>query len=115
METVKIAVPTAQGKLTVHFGHCSSFAFVVADKASGKALGREDLVPPPHEPGILPRWLAEKGVNVIIAGGMGGRASQLFAQQGITVITGAPCLEPEELVEHYLTGKLETGVNGCDH
>jgi predicted Fe-Mo cluster-binding NifX family protein len=115
METLKVAVPLAEGRLTNHFGHCASFAVLVADKAAGKAQSREDIVPPPHEPGLLPRWLGEMGVNLIIAGGMGSRARDLFNERGITVVTGAPCLTPEELVAQYLGGTLQTGENGCDH
>ena len=71
--------------------------------------------PPAHEPGALPRWLHEQGANVIIAGGMGQRAQQLFAQNGITVVVGAPADQPEQLVAAYLSGTLETGENVCDH
>jgi predicted Fe-Mo cluster-binding NifX family protein len=79
-------------------------------------LGATELhVPPPHEPGVLPLWLGELGVDLIIAGGMGQRALSLFAEQGISVITGAPNLEPEALVRQYLAGNLMTGANVCDH
>jgi len=72
-------------------------------------------VPPPHEPGVLPRWLHQQGTNVIIAGGMGARALELFAENGIKVMTGAPSLAPEELVQQYLDSTLQTGFNMCDH
>ena len=73
------------------------------------------MVPPPHEPGVLPRWLHKLGANVIIAGGMGAKALDLFAQDGIDVLTGAPPLAPEELVQQYLDNSLKTGGNVCDH
>ena len=75
----------------------------------------ETLIPPPHEPGVLPAWLHEKGAAVVIAGGMGNRAINLFNQNGIKVITGAPAIEPEKLVESYLTNTLQSGANLCDH
>lgn len=115
METVKVAIPLAEGRLTTHFGHCASFAILVANKADGSVLSREEVVPPPHEPGLLPKWLGEREVKLIIAGGMGGRAQELFAQRGIAVVTGAPCLLPEELVSQHFKGTLQTGANGCDH
>jgi predicted Fe-Mo cluster-binding NifX family protein len=46
---------------------------------------------------------------------MGHRALELFSQNSIRVITGAPCLAPEDLVEQYLKNSLETGSNVCDH
>jgi len=73
------------------------------------------LTPPPHEPGVLPAWLHEQGADVIIAGGMGSRAQQLFTQNNITVVVGAPAEQPEQLVAAYLSDTLETGDNVCDH
>lgn len=110
---MKFAIPLAEGKLTAHFGHCQEFALV--DVEDNKIKVKETLVPPPHEPGVLPRWLHEQGTNVIIAGGMGARALDLFAQNGIKVLTGAPPLSPEELVQQYLDNSLLTGANVCDH
>ena len=71
--------------------------------------------PPPHEPGVLPRWLHDLGVQVVIAAGMGSRAQQLFVESGIKVITGAPMDPPESLVNQYIEGILMTGENVCDH
>jgi len=110
-----IAVPMAAGKLTLHFGHCEKFALVSVNKDSQTIAHKEELVPPPHEPGVLPKWLAEKGAQVIIAGGMGSRAQTLFSQNGITVVTGAPVETPEVLALSYLNGTLQTGSNTCDH
>ena len=112
---MRIAIPLADGKLTMHFGHCESFALIDVDTASKNILGREDVVPPPHQPGLLPPWIAERGAKLVIAGGMGQRAISLFAEQGITVVVGAPADTPEKLVASYLAGTLETGGNVCDH
>ncbi len=111
---MKIAIPTANGELCMHFGHCEQFAIVEVD--DNKALsGTSYLTPPPHEPGVLPRWLREQGANVIIAGGMGQRAQMLFSQNGIDVVVGAPCDTPEDIAAAYLAGTLEAGTNACDH
>jgi len=110
---MKIAIPLANGKSTAHFGHCQEFALVEVEESKIKKT--ETHVPPPHEPGVLPGWLHDMQADVIIAGGMGQRALSLFDQQGITVITGAPELEPESLVESYLENTLATGENVCDH
>jgi len=110
---MKIAIPLADGKLTTHFGHCQEFALI--DVEGNEITKKETLVPPPHEPGVLPAWLHDLGASVIIAGGMGGRAIDLFKQNSINVIIGAPALEPEELVKSYLNNTLATGANVCDH
>lgn len=112
---MKIAIPLAEGKLTMHFGHCAQFAIIDFDEASKTITGRTDVDAPPHEPGLLPKWLGEKGVGQIIAGGMGQRAQGLFSAQGITVIVGAPVQTPEELVASWAAGTLVSGANACDH
>ncbi|MBW1895705.1 MAG: NifB/NifX family molybdenum-iron cluster-binding protein [Deltaproteobacteria bacterium] len=110
---MKIAIPLAEGRLTAHFGHAAEFAIVHVEEQEIKK--KELLDPPPHEPGLLPKWLGELGVDVIIAGGMGQRALSLFGENGIKVMTGAPSLSPEELVAQYLSNALVTGQNVCDH
>ena len=112
---MKIAIPTARGKLCMHFGHCEIFAILTVDENNKTVLVREDLTPPPHEPGVLPAWLGEQNVNIIIAGGMGQRAQQLFTAQNIAVVVGAPSESPEKLIESYLAGTLVSGANACDH
>ncbi|MBP6940805.1 MAG: P-loop NTPase [Syntrophorhabdaceae bacterium] len=112
--SMKFAIPTYQGKLCAHFGHCEAFALIDTD-SEGKVVNENYVTPPPHEPGLLPPWLAQQGVNCIIAGGMGSRAQQLFAQQGVRVVTGAQAESPREVVEQYLKGTLQTGANTCDH
>ena len=110
---MKIAIPIANGKLTAHFGHCQEFALVEVE--GNEITKTEMLVPPPHEPGVLPNWLHQLGADVIIAGGMGQRAVGLFQERGIKVLTGAPALTPKEIVNSYLNNTLMTGVNLCDH
>jgi predicted Fe-Mo cluster-binding NifX family protein len=64
---------------------------------------------------VLPRWLQERGVSLVLAGGLGSRAQALFGAAGIQVVTGAPSAAAGEVVQAYLNGTLTTGVNACDH
>ncbi|MCL6584850.1 MAG: NifB/NifX family molybdenum-iron cluster-binding protein [bacterium] len=112
---MRIAIPIADGKLAMHFGHCQRFALIDVDVETKKILYREDIDAPEHQPGLLPPWLAKRGVQLVIAGGMGQRALGLFAEQGIQVLVGAPAEMPESLVADYLAGTLKTGDNVCDH
>ena len=112
---MKIAIPLADGRLCMHFGHCEQFAIVEVDDAAKAVTSTNLLTPPPHEPGVLPRWLHEQGANVIIAGGMGQRAQSLFSENGIKVVVGAPAGSPEDVVSAYLADTLEVGQNICDH
>jgi len=110
---MKFAIPLVNGKLTAHFGHCREFALI--EVAENEIKNKRILIPPPHEPGVLPSWLHELGAEVIIAGGMGQRAVDLLNEKGIKVVTGAPELEPETLVTNYLDNTLMAGTNVCDH
>ncbi len=112
---MRIAIPVAHGRLAMHFGHCEQFALVDVEQTEKQIIKTELVDAPEHQPGLLPRWLGERGANVIIAGGMGSRAQNLFAEQGITVIVGAPAETIECLVKSYLEGTLEPGENVCDH
>lgn len=112
---MRIAIPLAAGRLSTHFGHCEQFAIVDVDPESKAIAGQKLLAPPAHEPGVLPKWLSGMCVNLVIAGGMGHRAQQLFNQNGIEVLCGAPAAEPNELVVQYLDGRLVLGDNTCDH
>jgi Mrp family chromosome partitioning ATPase/predicted Fe-Mo cluster-binding NifX family protein len=112
---MKIAIPTANGQLCMHFGHCDQFAFVTVDPETKSVMGTELLTPPPHEPGVLPKWVADNGGNLVIAGGMGQRAQQLFNENNVQVVVGALVDSPENLAAAYLNNALQTGQNTCDH
>lgn len=112
---MKIVVPIAEGKMATHFGHCAGFdTFDIAK--DGKTIAKKEYIhAPPHEPGLLPKFLGEKGVTHIIAGGMGSRARELFAERNIIVAVGAPTDSSDKIVANFLAGTLTTGANGCDH
>ena len=112
---MRIAIPVASGKLAMHFGHCEQFALIDVDETKGTIVGKEFVDAPPHQPGLLPRWLAERGAKVVIAGGMGQMAQSIFIENGITVVIGASSVNPEKIVTDYLEGDLKTGENICDH
>ncbi len=114
---MKIAVPTEDGKLCSHFGHCEAFTFADVDPERKEILNIESKVP---EEGISCQsasWISEQGANVVLAGGMGGRPLGIFSQNGVKVVTGCPELEVSEVVKAYLNSTLITGENSCgeDH
>ena len=112
---MRYAIPVSDGVVATHFGHCEQFALIDVDEARKAIVGKEIIPSPGHEPGLLPVWLAEKGVSVIIASGMGSRAQNLFKQNRINVIIGALEGDPERAVLDYISGTLATGDNICDH
>jgi ATP-binding protein involved in chromosome partitioning len=112
---MRYAVPVSGGVLSLHFGHCEQFALIDVDEERKEILSKELVPSPGHQPGLLPEWLAEQGVSVVIASGMGSRAQSLFQQSRIGVIIGVVESDPEKAVLSYLNGKLATGDNICDH
>jgi predicted Fe-Mo cluster-binding NifX family protein len=112
---MRIAIPMSSGQLAQHFGHCECFALFDIDPATRRIVGRTDVIPPAHEPGVLPAWLADQGAKLVLAGGMGSRALQAFAAVGIATIVGVPAAAPEAIAASYLAGEIAPGGNLCDH
>lgn len=108
---MKVAVAKDGRFVSAHFGHCEGFE--VFELEEGKINGREFITNPGHRPGFLPVFLADKGVKVIIAGGMGGTAQQLFNENGITVFVGAQG-QIEDVINMYIKGKLVSTESICE-
>lgn len=107
---MKIAVASEGRMVTEHFGHCEGFTiFEVSDK---KVTSKEMIPNPGHRPGFLPVFLYEKGINVVISGGMGGGAIDIFNDKGIEVIVGASG-DAETAVNNYLQGNLKSTGSVC--
>ncbi|HNZ50379.1 MAG TPA: NifB/NifX family molybdenum-iron cluster-binding protein [Bacilli bacterium] len=107
---LKIAVASDNGMVTEHFGHCEGF--MIFDTEDNKIIKSETLVNPGHRPGFLPNFLADRGVNVIISGGMGGGAIDIFNERNVEVVVGASG-SAQTAVEKYLKGELKTTGSIC--
>lgn len=109
---MKIAVACEENSVTEHFGHCESF--LIFNVENNSIVSKQLVSNPGHRPGFLPVFLHEKGVNVIISGGMGSGAVEIFNEKGIKVITGA-CGDAQTAVEKYLNGSLSYSGEVCQH
>lgn len=107
---MKIAVASDNGMVTQHFGHCESF--IAFEVENNKIVKSESISNPGHKPGFLPNFLNDIGVNVIISGGMGGGAVEIFNEKGIEVITGASG-DAKAAAEQYLQGMLKSTGSVC--
>ncbi|NMB27462.1 MAG: dinitrogenase iron-molybdenum cofactor [Tissierellia bacterium] len=108
---MKIAIASEGKKVSGHFGHCEGFTMYEVE--GDKVLSSEFIPNPGHKPGFLPVFLKEKGADVIISGGMGGTAQQLFDDNGIQVVVGAEG-DCDGVVEDYLNGKLKSTGSVCE-
>ncbi|MEL7657623.1 MAG: NifB/NifX family molybdenum-iron cluster-binding protein [Bacillota bacterium] len=107
---MKIAVASEGKMVTEHFGHCESFLIFEAE--NGQILESKSYPNPGHRPGFLPNYLNDLGVNVIISGGMGGGAIDIFNEKNIEVIVGAAG-SAQTAAEEYLQGKLKSTGSVC--
>ena len=108
-----IAIPSNDGvQVETHFGHCRNFVLIAVK--DGAEASRKSVEPPAHSPGVFPAFLAEQGANVIITGGMGARAVDLFKQNSIDVILGANGSIDENL-KVFLEGELDSTGSICTH
>ncbi len=107
---MKIAVAAMGKTVAGHFGHCENFIFF--DTADNKITAENSVANPGHRPGFLPNFLADNGAEVIIAGGMGGGAVDIFNERGVEVIVGAQG-DARNAVEAYLRGELKSTGSIC--
>ncbi len=107
---MRIAVAYDDEYVSEHFGHCEGFALYEAEE--GRVVKKGFKQNPGHRPGFLPKYLKEAGVDLIISGGMGEAAQQLFAKNNIEVIVGVEgsC---DEVVLKYLDGELKSSGRVC--
>jgi predicted Fe-Mo cluster-binding NifX family protein len=101
-------------QLSAHFGRCPFYVLVTVE---GDTTTDVSVVENPHytkhQPGVMPRFISSLGADVVIAGGMGPRAVDMFHSMNIDVVTGI-IGRVEDVVLAFLDGKIE-GVVPCSH
>lgn len=107
---MKIAVASNGDQVTEHFGHCELFHIFHTE--NDVIVKTERVANPGHKPGFLPNYLHDLGVEVIISGGMGGGAIDIFNEKGIEVIIGARGIA-DEAAKSYLAGNLKSTGSVC--
>ncbi|MEZ4357822.1 MAG: NifB/NifX family molybdenum-iron cluster-binding protein [Eubacteriales bacterium] len=107
---MKIAVASEKDMVTEHFGHCENFNIYVVE--DNKVVDSGSIPNPGHRPGYLPNFLNDLGVEIVIAGGIGGSAIQIFNDKGIKTITGASG-KAADAVNAYLSGALKSTGSVC--
>jgi predicted Fe-Mo cluster-binding NifX family protein len=93
-----------------HFGRCPYFVLVELHDHDVKGVREvENPYYGRHQPGQVPAFINSLGANVMLTGGMGGRAITFFQQFGIEGVTGAYGTVQQSL-ERYLGGELQGAV-----
>jgi predicted Fe-Mo cluster-binding NifX family protein len=116
-KVVAIAAEDDRGldaEVSAHFGRCPFY--VLAETEDGGVTGSRVVANPhfgTHQPGVMPQYIKSLGADVIIAGGMGPRAIDMFHAYGIDVATGALGVV-QSVLQAYLNGE-HRGVVPCSH
>lgn len=114
---MRIAVSSDSSKkldssVSHHFGRCPYFTIV--DIEGNKVINVESVDNPyfsAHSPGQVPSFIKELGADVMLAGGMGGRAISIFDSFGIKCSTGASGTV-EGSIDNYMADNLP-GASPC--
>ncbi len=108
---MRIAIATEGNSVSEHFGRCAMYTIVdVEDK---KITGQKQLDNPGHAPGAIPEFLKKNDVEVVITGGIGGRAIGFFENLGMGVIAGVDGLI-DNVINDFITGILKSGASPCN-
>ncbi len=108
---MKIAIPTVNGIMSGHFGHCDKF--YIAEIRNNEKVDGYFLSPPPHEFGVFPKWLASEKVDILLCGGIGFKAIQIFNEFGVKVISGIMKTDINEIIEDFLNDNLVANGGTC--
>lgn len=111
---MKIAVPvTSNNQIDSHFGHCDSYA--VYTVSENNQISDVQTVKSPEGCGCksnIASVLAESGVSVMLAGGIGGGAISVLNGQGIEVVRGCKG-DAKEVVTLYIAGAVKDSGSSC--
>ncbi len=111
-QRMKVAVPTMDGLVDSHFGHCQMYTVFTLEKG---AVVSEERVDSPQGCGCksdIASTLARKGVTVLIAGGIGEGAVRALAANGLTTVRGASG-SVREAAERFAKGQLADAGDLC--
>jgi predicted Fe-Mo cluster-binding NifX family protein len=106
-ETLRIAIPMADGKFSEHFGAARAFLIFEGDRKTRHLAGKDILGAPEHKPGSLPQWLDEQKVDALVSSAIGERALIMLADAGIEVFLADGDPEPAALATACLSGDLK--------
>ena len=110
---MKIAVTYENGQVFQHFGHTQQMKIYEVDAGRIVAQQVADTAGSGH--GALAGFLSQRGVDVLICGGIGAGAKQAMAQAGIQ-LRGGVTGSADKAVAAFLAGTLSYSDDvQCSH
>jgi len=110
---MKIALPSIEGRVDAHFGHCEYFTVFTVDE--NNEIIKEEKVSSPEGCGCksnIVHTLSQMGVGIMLAGNMGEGAVNVLGSQGIKVLRGCSG-NVKTVVEQWLAGGLDDSGESC--
>ena len=111
----QIAIPTRDGMIDDHFGHCAYYTIVTIDNQ--KQVVKQERLDSPQGCGCksnIAQVMQEMGISLMLAGNMGMGAYNKLQDHGIAVIRGCQG-KVEDVLRAYLNGELKDSLESCDH
>lgn len=110
---MKIAITYENDMVFQHFGHCEQFKIYELDD-DNTILSEEVIATEGTGHEALAGWLADKGIDTVLCGGMGDGAKSALDSAGIEVVSGVSGNVEQALVA-YVNGELVSAGVNCDH
>ncbi|MCR5269447.1 MAG: NifB/NifX family molybdenum-iron cluster-binding protein [Prevotella sp.] len=113
--TKLIAIPTCDGMVDDHFGHCAYYSIVTLDEQN--QVVKQERLDSPEGCGCksnIASVMQEMGITLMLAGNMGMGAYNKLSAHGITVVRGCHGTI-ENVLQAYLNGELKDSLEACDH
>ncbi len=110
-----IAIPTRDGMVDDHFGHCAYYTIVTLDEAG--QIQKQERLDSPEGCGCksdIARVMQQMGISLMLAGNMGMGAYNKLSDHGISVIRGCHG-KVADVLEAYRKGDLKDSLEACDH
>lgn len=111
---MKIALPTKDGQIDSHFGHCAYYTIFTVDK--GQIINEETLESPQGCgcKSDIASVMATSGVRVLLGGNMGDGALKVLNANGIEVCRGCSG-DVKTVAEAWLRGEIKDNLEACNH
>lgn len=112
---MKLAIPTGKNNAVFeHFGHCQLFKIVTINEnneVAGSEIFEASKELSKNELAII---LKNKGVTMLLVGGIGEGAIDKMSAAGLEVLKGCKG-DTDQLVQDYIAGKIEDSGSSCNH
>jgi predicted Fe-Mo cluster-binding NifX family protein len=110
----KIAIPTNGEMLDAHFGRAAAFTVFEIEGTSVRLVEVLSAIGLQHQHVGLAQMFKDKGVEVLVCGGIGGGMINGLSSVGLEVVSGASG-RVFDVAQAYAEGKVVSTGSVCQH